>query len=170
MGVRRVLKNVYEKLSNKPVAIPAGMKPDLDAERFHVMFRKMYKGLEQAGVIPQKVESFEESLDFEVDDNYDEVFPAGVSPSEMRYMQEEKMLTEAAEVSSMNMQRRAAVNFKERKDGYKGKFDGRGKGGVEGRDGGVSQERAARSEQAGAESGGESGVRRAVQGDSGSVR
>lgn len=122
-------KKVMEKLDDKPVALPVGFKHDPEKDRLQYLMRTLVHDLEVKGVIPNQAESFEESLDFELgdDEDGDVVFAAnsgGVSPSEMKYMQEERLLTEAEEVASMAMQRRAAANWRNR-DGQRNYDKGR---------------------------------------------
>lgn len=118
--VRKLLdKVIYEKVDNKPVALPVGFKKDPEADRLHHLMRTLVLDLEKKGVIPNQVESFEESLDFQLpdDEDGDLALAAHVSQSEMRYMQEESMLTEFQETSKMVSQRRDAANYRRKKYG-----------------------------------------------------
>lgn len=160
MGLARKLLRVFEKVDNKPVALPVGFKPNPEADRLHHLMRHLIRDLEVKGVIPNRAESFEESLDFNLPDDEDgdvilgAHLSSGISQSELRYMEEEKMLTEATEVANMNMQRRAAIEYKESRHGKK---DQRRSGGSERSGDGVNsdvagnapQERRSSGEQAG---------------------
>lgn len=156
-------RNGFEPSDSKKVSVPVEFRrPPGEVDKMRRMMRELIEEVSSGG----KAETFEESLDFRLDDDEDYV-----SPSETRYMTEERLLTEAEEASRVLMQRRAANEIKEKLYG-KGKrgSDAGGKGGVEGGDGGVSEKRSAGAEQAGAKSGGESGVRGASEGGSGAVR
>lgn len=108
------VRKIFEKVDDRPVALPVNMKPPTEVDRMREMMRRLIVEVSQN---PQR-ESFEESLDFR-DDEDEEV----VSPSETRYMKEERLLTEAEEASKVVMQRRAAYNWRKKH----GQDDGRGK-------------------------------------------
>lgn len=129
MGLARKLLRVFEKVDNKPVALPVGFKKDPEADRLHMLMRKLVVDLEKRGVIPNHAESFEESLDFQLPDDEDGevILSSVVSPSEMRYMQEEKLLQETVEASRMVMRRSEDAKLIRRyRDGDKGKVFERG--------------------------------------------
>lgn len=108
----------YEKRDDKPVALPAGHKPVSEADRLHGLMSRLLVDLHGRS----DVETLDESLDFDVGDEPDEVF-FGVSQSEMRYMSEERLLTEAEEAARVVVHRRDAKHFK---DKYYGKRENRG--------------------------------------------
>lgn len=119
-------KKVKEVVDNKPVALPVGFKPDPEKDRLHHLMRTLVRDLEEKGVIPNQAESFEQSLDFELpdDEDGDVVFAANsgrLSQGEIKYMQEERMLTEAEEAAKTEVQRRAVDHYR-RKYG-KGRSD-----------------------------------------------
>lgn len=123
-------KRVVEKLDNTPVALPVGFKPDPEADRVQYLMRTLIRDLENKGVIPNQVETFEESLQFDIgdDEDGDVLFAAqggGVSQSEIRYMQEERMLTEAEEASRMVLRRSEDAQLAERLSGERRIVEGR---------------------------------------------
>lgn len=159
MGLVRKLLNVFEKVDNKPVALPVGFKLDPEADRMKMLLGRLVKDLEHRGVIPNEVESFEDALDFNLpdDEDGDVVFAAhtgGVSPSEMRYMAEEKMLQEAQEADSMVWHRKLDAQLKEKRNGKGKRVDSGGEGDRASGAGDVSEKRVAREDEAGAKSGG----------------
>lgn len=160
MGLVRKLLNVFEKVDNKPVALPVGIKLDPEADRMKMLLGRLVKDLEQRGVIPNEVESFEDSLDFALpdDEDGDVVFAAhtgGVSPSEMRYMAEENLLREAHEADSMKAHRdldaKLKENANERKEskGRRDRVERSGDGDGSDVSGNVVQERRSSNQQAG---------------------
>lgn len=113
-----------EYLDTTPVAVPVRFRQRPgEVDRLKDMMRNLIVELRDR----EGIESFEESLDFEVDDE-DDGLPA-ISQSEMRYMKEENLLTEKQEVDRVIMQRRAADHFRRMRDG---KVDGGRKGAVAG--------------------------------------
>lgn len=114
----------FEPVDDRPVAVPVKLRAPIgEVDRLRdLMARLVVDMRDQNGV-----ESFEESLDFEVDDDDD----GPISQSETRYMQEEKLLTEAEEAHRVMLQRREAAKFKRRfkygeDSGRRERTDGRG--------------------------------------------
>lgn len=145
-------RNGFEPVDDKPVAVPLKFRsPPGEVDRLRSMMANLVVSLRGQ----DDVESFEESLDFEDPDDEDPL-----SHSEMRYMREEVLLTEAQQAAKVASQRRAADEYRRNKHGSEKRgVDGSGASGDARGDGGVSQERAAGAGKAGSESGGERGVR-----------
>lgn len=98
-----------EKVDNKPVALPVGYKPPTEADRLKGLMSRLIGEMHGRS----DVESFEDSLDFDTGDDDDDPFPS-VSHSELRYMKEETMLTDAREADRVVRHRRDDANYKER--------------------------------------------------------
>lgn len=111
-----------EYLDNTKMEIPVNLKSKSiygDGDRLKTMMKHLIHDLRDS----QVVESFEESLDFEVDDGDDDLSSV-VSQGEMRYMQEEKLLTEANEAGKVVLQRRAASKLRSKRNGQSQGGDG----------------------------------------------
>lgn len=110
----------FEPTNDKPVALPVGYKPPTEADRLHGLMSRLIVDMHGRS----DVESLDESLDFDTgDDDGDEMFASrGVSQSEIRYMQEESLLTDAIEADRVVRHRRDALT-------WKGKYYGKDKSG-----------------------------------------
>lgn len=156
-------RNGFEPVDDKPVAVPVKFRsPPGEVDRLRTLMANLVVDMRGRN----DVESFEESLDFETDEDDDPV-----SHSEQRYMQEEKLLTEAQEAVRVATQRRdAAQRWKEFNRGKGGnRREGTDEGGKrDSGDGGgeLSKAGGASGGQAGAAGSGKDGV----QGDGGRDR
>lgn len=113
-----------EPRDDRPVALPVGFKAPTEVDRLHGLMARLIVDMRGQ----KETESFEESLDFEVDD--DEVLP--VTHSEMRFMTEEKLLTDAKEASTKVNEHVAHNRWRDkyvRKDGVAGDRKGSGDAG-----------------------------------------
>lgn len=124
----------FEYLDDTPVEVPVKLRRASTDAWAEMVKRVVEQVSEQAR--SKGGESFEESLDFGPDE--DEELP--ISPSEMRYLREEELLTDALEASRVRSERRrAARKLKEMKRGNESRQAGEGKGAGseadEGRDG-----------------------------------
>lgn len=157
-------RNGFEPEDDSKVAVPVKFRaPPGEVDRLREMMGRVINDLRGR----DDVESFEESLDFEVEDDD----PTPVSQSEQRYMTEEKLLTEQEEAARVVLQRRAAANF--RRQYGRGKEGSDAKpGGVGGRQNGAGdsgEKRDSPEGQAWNQRDREAGVRKAGDGDSGVV-
>lgn len=111
----------FEPVDDRPVALPVGVSRPTEADRLHGLMQRLFLDMRNQN----EVDTFEDSLDFDVEDDDD--LPVSVSQSEMRYMKEERLLTEAEEAARVVAHRRDALTWKEK---YYGKrsADERGKG------------------------------------------
>lgn len=115
--------NGFEPVDNKPVALPVGFVKPTEADRLHGLMQRLFVDMREQS----SRDSFEDSLDFDMEE--DDELPINVSQSEMRYMQEERLLTDAVEADRVVRHRRDAKSFKDkyyggRKDGKAGVFVG----------------------------------------------
>lgn len=156
--------SAYEKVDKSKVAVPVQFRqPPGEVDRLRSMMASLVVELRNK----DDVESFEESLDFELeDDDFD--LSSGVSQSEHRLMQEERLLTEAEEASRVLLQRREAANL-ERKLRGSGTGAERGKASAAS-DGGGAGVRGAGSVDVVQESEAKGGRRHAVSEDERTVR
>lgn len=160
--LRELLGKVFEKVDGKPVALPSHVKKPTEADRLKEIMGRLIREVGDGN----RRETLEESLDFELgEDDGDEMFARfGVSQSEMRYMKEENLLTEAEEAARIRHQRHRDADFYRR---FKnGKENERRRGGSE-RDGSgersdgagdAAQKRDSSDREGGKQSGGERGV------------
>lgn len=132
-----------------PVAIPVRFRSAVqDGDRLRGMMQNLIADMRGR----EHVESFEESLDFEDDEDDDPL-----SLGETRYMKEEKLLTEHREVSNMVSRRVQDANFKRRLNHGKDRaVEGGGERGARGV-GRVAEERGADDESGGRAGGGAKG-------------
>lgn len=154
-----------EYLDNTPVAVPVKFRGGNYAgpDKMRQMMRELIVDMRGRS----EVESFEESLDFEVDDD-DDPLSSRVSQSEMRYMQEEKLLTEAEEASKVVVQRRDAANYRRKRDENRNGPEGVRDGDARSRDAGY--ERGSERKQEGRSGEAASGGARASEGSGESAR
>lgn len=93
----------FEYLDDTPVEVPVKLRrnaPDAWSEMVRRVVEQVSAQAREKGG-----ETFEESMDFGPDEDED----MGVSPSEMRYLREEELLTEALEASRIRDERRRAA-------------------------------------------------------------
>lgn len=100
----------FEPVDNRPVALPVGYVKQPEADRLKGLMERLFVDMRTQN----EADSFEDSLDFDVDED------DPISPSEMRYMVEERVLTEAEEAATVVRHRLDAKSFK---DKYHGKRD-----------------------------------------------
>lgn len=101
-----------EYLDTTPVAVPVRFRQAPgEVDRLKTIMKNLIVELDGR----DNVESFEESLDFDVDDD-DDLLSSGVSQSELRYMKEENLLTEKEEADRVVSQRLAAEKFRRDRD------------------------------------------------------
>lgn len=101
----------FERVNDSPVAVPVEFKRAVgEVDRMRSMMANLVRDLRDR----DDVESLEESLDFDVDEDQD--MEDDVSQSELRYMTEEKLLTEKEEAARVMLQRREAAKLRERFD------------------------------------------------------
>lgn len=122
--IRNLVGKVFEKRDDRPVALPVGMKPPTEADRLKSLMARL---IVEASSNKEN-ETFEESLDFDVEG--EDELPVEVSQSEMRYMHEERLLTEAEQAAKMAHQRRVDAELLRRTG------NGKDRGGREGTAGG----------------------------------
>lgn len=97
----------FEKCDDRPVAVPVRYRgPVGEVDRLKHLMRTL---IVEAGANGRR-ETLEESLDFNTGEDDD----GPLSHAETRYMQEEKLLTEAEYAAKMGSQRRAVAQLKER--------------------------------------------------------
>lgn len=118
-----------EYLDDTPVAVPVKFRGVPSGDRVRELMHTLIRDMRDR----EGVETFEESLDFEVDDD-DPDLSSVVSHSEQRYMTEEKLLTEAVEADKVVLQRRAAAQFRR-------KYHGEGESGARKQRGGDGDSR-----------------------------
>lgn len=145
----------FEPEDDRKVAVPVEFRRPLgEVDRMRSMMAQLIVELRDN----PHVESFEDSLDFDTGEEDDPI-----SPSEMRFMKEEFLLTEAQEARKVALQRRAANEFKEKLYGKdRGRREGAERGGnrdAEKQRGDGSEKRGAGGEEGGRAAGGAGGER-----------
>lgn len=128
-----------EYLDATPMSVPVKFRSNPgEVDRLKTIMKNLIQELQGS----DQVESFEESLDFEVDDD-DDILSSGVSPSELRYMREENLLTEKQEAERIVSQRVAAAQYRRKRDEHQVERE-RVRSGGERSDGGGEESRAER--------------------------